>query len=227
MQLEILKAADRGFIQAATHKGYPLFKNHKGFGKVHAANDQYLYPEVYLGKEPYTQAEIVTILLNGKASFTNHEGQQQSLTEGAVQLVKTGTGIEWWGHNQSLTDRARYFQLIITPRKQALVASEAIKLPGMPVMRNTWMPFINPTGSEGALQVDQDVWAFRGVFDRGHHMYAMQSTQHGLLAYVLSGKLKVGEEVVETEDTIFLEDAAALEFEALHASEILLVETVL
>ncbi|SJM71964.1 hypothetical protein A1232T_01459 [Psychrobacter piechaudii] len=64
-----------------------------------------------------------------------------------------------------------------------------------------------------------------GNLDKGvSASYELKGNQHGVYAFVIEGKIKVGDEVLDTRDGMGIIDTTGFEVEALEDSRVLLME---
>ena len=232
MKTARLAAAQRGIMRNREFWGYALFSNgvagtnrlHQ-FGAVHVFNDDYLFPISGLGMHPHANVEIITVMVAGRESHEDNMGYHQELDPGAVQLISAGRGMQHAGGN--LSDRAdsRHLQIWVTPRTRNTPPSVQLKPPTSDVRLNQWVGQVSPTGSQGTLTIQQDLWLYQGAFDPDATRYSLQKAGNGVLIYVLEGIIRVGDVSAGREDTLFVTDTEDVAFVVEAPASLLLMET--
>lgn len=234
MNLAKLSRDQRGAMVHAHFRGYPLLSNGvsgtvrpDGFGAIQVFNDDYLFAGAYVGMHPHANVEVITVMLSGTETHQDSLGYQQNLPAGSVQLISSGAGIRHAGGNPSATGEAHHLQIWVAPRERNTSPSVQLKLPPAEVPATGWLSQISPDGSGGGLTVKQDVWLQQGVFEKGPARYQLHQKGHGVMLYVLSGDIQLGEVRVGAEDTLFVTDADSLDLLVDHTASLVLMETAL
>jgi len=234
MNITLLKAAQRGLMQHQEFKGYPLFSNGApgtgrpdGFGAVYVFNDDYLFPKSGLGMHPHANVEIITVMVAGQESHEDNLGYHQILPAGAVQLISAGTGMQHAGGNMSDLEDSRHLQIWVAPRRQHTKPAVQLYPAPLSAPANEWRCEVSPTGQQGSLIIQQDVWLFQGQFAPGTVRYTLQRPEHGVLIYVLAGEISLGNMSAGQEDTLFIADAPSIEITVEKDAKLMLMETIL
>ena len=233
MKTTVLKAAQRGTMRHSQFTGHFIFSNGaKGtgrpdrFGAVHVFNDDYMVPGAYAGLHPHANVEIITVMVAGRESHADSLGLKQEMGTGAVQLISAGAGIEHAGGNVSVSEEAHHLQIWITPRSRHTAPSVQLKPAPENAPRNAWQCAVSPDGRLlGSLRLNQAAWLFQGAFEPGALSYAMQQAGQGLLLYVLTGRLRVGEVTASQGDTLFITEADQVAAVVEEAATLVLLET--
>lgn len=234
MNLTKLSRDQRGAMNHAHFRGYPLFSNGAkgtgrpdGFGAIQVLKDDYLFAGAYVGMHPHANVEVITVMLAGAETHQDSLGHQQDLPAGSVQLISSGAGIRHAGGNPSATEEAHHLQIWVAPRERNTPPSVQFKLPPAEVPANQWLGQISPDGSGGSLTVKQDVWLQQGVFQKGPARYQLHQKGHGMMLYVLTGDIRIGDVRAGAEDTLFVTEADSLDLLVDQAASLVLMETVL
>ena len=234
MNLTKLSRDQRGAMVHADFRGYPLFSNGAkgtvrpdGFGAIQVFNDDYLFAGTYVGMHPHANVEVITVMLSGAETHQDSLGYQQDLPAGSVQLISSGSGIRHAGGNRSATAEAHHLQIWVAPRDRNTPPSVQLKQPPAELPPNQWLSQISPDGSRGSLTVKQDVWLQQGVFEKGPVRYQLHKKGHGVMLYVLSGDVKIGDVRVGAEDALFVTEADSLDLLIDQAASLVLMETAL
>ena len=236
MNTRILKADERGLIKNAVFKGNTTFSNGQpatkrpdNFGAVYIFNDDTLYPKSYLGMHPHANVEIVTIMLAGAESHKDTLGVHENYYEGDVQLISSGKGVHHAGGNISEENDARHLQIWISPKNLDTVPT--VNVLKKEAYANETIPLqqiVTPDGAQGSLQINQEVWLYRGNLPAGtEYNYVLHKTGNGVMVYVVDGEIEAGREVVKQEDTIFITDTDNIILKAQKSNtRFILIETV-
>lgn len=232
MKTDILMATQRGQMNEPVLQGHIVFSNGQrntdrphNFGAVFVFNDDTMRPGAYLGMHPHTNVEIVTVVVDGIESHADNLGYKQELTKGDVQLISAGAGISHAGGNISPTEDARHLQIWISPRSLNTKPAVQLKRPADDPVRNRWQPLVSPDGSHNTLRIQQDVWLFQGTFDPGIASYIVQKPGHGIMLYVLTGRVKTGGNILSPGDTAFITQTNAVGIDVEEQTSLLLIET--
>ena len=234
MKIDILDKSQRGIMNTADFKGYHIFSNGaKGtkrpdsFGTVYVFNDDYLFPNAYLGMHPHANVEVITVMIDGRESHKDNLGYQQELETGAVQLISSGSGIQHAGGNMSDKKNARHLQIWIAPRVLNSAPSVQLLWSEPDSNLNEWTCKISPDGKDGSLIIKQDAWLYMGSFENGETTYNLQKTGNVIMLYIVKGKVQIGDSIANGEDTLFITDTKNIQMLVEETSTIVLIETVL
>ncbi len=232
MNLTKLSRDQRGAMVHTDFRGYPLFSNGaKGtvrpdrFGTIQVFNDDYLFAGAYVGMHPHANVEVITVMVAGTETHQDSLGHQQDLPAGSVQLISSGAGIRHAGGNPSATGEAHHLQIWVAPRERNTPPSVQLKLPPAEIPATGWLTQISPDGSGGSLTVKQDVWLQQGVFQKGPVRYQLHQKGHGVMLYVLSGDIRIGDVRAGSEDTLFVTEADSLDLLIDQTASLVLMET--
>lgn len=233
MKVNILDKRQRGLIDNRIFKGFPLFSNgEKGtvrpdnFGAVYVFNDDYLFPNSYLGMHPHANVEVITVMLEGAESHEDSLGYQQQIEKGAVQLISGGTGIRHAGGNISAVGDSRHLQIWVTPKVLNTTPTVQLRQPDATVPKNVWSRKISPDGSDDSLIIKQDAWLFQGLFEKGNASYQLQRKGNGVMMYIVEGSITLGDSIFNKEDALFITEAKEIAMSVDDTASIVLIETV-
>ena len=90
---------------------------------------------------------------------------------------------------------------------------------------NEFGQILSPNPDDAGVWIHQDAWFHMGNLDKGVSAnYELKGNQHGVYAFVIEGKVKIGDEILETRDGMGIVDTKGFEVEALEDSRVLLME---
>lgn len=234
MKINTLKRSQRGSMENAEFKGFPVFSNGEKntsrpdkFGALYVFNDDYLFPESYLGMHPHRNVEVITVMLEGAESHEDSLGHKQEIRKGAVQLISGGTGIRHAGGNISAAEDAHHLQIWFAPNILDTTPTVQLKAPDGTLTTDEWICQISPDGRDGSLIIKQDAWLFQGTFEKGKASYRLKGKGNGVMMYILEGSIALGDSIFNKEDSLFITEAEELRMSVSDTTSILLIETVM
>jgi redox-sensitive bicupin YhaK (pirin superfamily) len=235
MEIEVLRAQERGIIKNKEFTGYTLFSNGQrgtgrrdNFGGVYVCNDDYLNPGSMVGLHPHANVEIVTIMVSGTESHRDTLGIHENYTSGDVQLISSGIGLQHAGGNVSSTEVARHLQIWIAPQVTGTTPTAQVRKVSATEPNNEWIPLLTPDGKPNTLAIKQNVWISRAALAGDSDIrYTLMQAGNGVMIYILHGQISVGGVLASEEDTLFITGARHLHIKANEQTALLLIETVL
>lgn len=218
MKTSIFKESQRAIFGHDSVKIQSIFSNGKHntgrpdkFGPVYVFNDDIIGPEGYLGLHPHENVEVITIMLEGRESHEDDKGHYEEILPGYVQLISSGTGIRHAGGNLSKTENARHLQIWIDPAMKNTEPSTQLKAFSDFKGPNKWLLQISPDGYLNSVVIKQNAWLSQGEFDTGNNVeYRLYQPGNSVMIYAIKGKVLIDNEIINTNDTIFIDDTAEL-----------------
>lgn len=221
------KIEDLGWIRIATSLKPELSAaEQRSFGCLVRLDDAILQPGARgFGMHSHNNVEIVSIVLKGQLLHEDSTGHRAVCKPGDIQVISAGSGIMHNESNASEQDGVEILQIRILPSKKNFMPSYQ-HLAAQNIPQNHCQMLISPEGSKNRqLKINQDAYFYRGHFDADYsHRYQSKQSVHGVYFFVLSGKLKVGDDVLERRDGLGLYFFQEVDVLALEKSEVLLIE---
>lgn len=177
------------------------------FGALRVLNDDVISPGMGFGKHPHDNMEIISIPLNGVLEHKDSMGHVQRLSKNEIQVMSAGTGIYHSEKNGSTTENAELLQIWIIPENRDVSPRyDQIKF-DPELRRNTLFNIVGPKDSGSPLWINQQTWLYLSNLNKGYSInYEIQQEEHGLFVFVIEGKLKLGDTVLEARDAIQITD---------------------
>ncbi|MCV6638232.1 pirin family protein [Candidatus Albibeggiatoa sp. nov. NOAA] len=221
------KIEDLGWIRIATSLKPELSAaEQRHFGCLVRLDDTMLQPGARgFGMHSHNNVEIISIVIKGQLLHEDSVGHRAICQAGDIQVTSAGSGIMHNESNASEHDGVEVLQIRILPSKKNLMPSYQ-NLASQDIPRNQCQLLIAPnTKQKKVLQINQDAYFYRGHFDAHFsYRYHLKKSVNGVYFFILSGKLKVGDEVLERRDGLGLYFFQEVDVLALEKSEVLVIE---
>jgi redox-sensitive bicupin YhaK (pirin superfamily) len=221
--IKLQRSTDRRYVRSGSQEIWMSF-DQTGFRALDVLNEVKLHP--------------------GRNSRFQSDGDQESITyvrEGRLVARHRPRGDEYLG--PGYCQRATSHSLLITsapdesPFRGAhlFVSSMIPRQPeGEPSCEQRHYPYsdrrgilrliASPDGCDASLRLQQDVRVYSSVLDRGRHVVHELGTGRGAWLHVVTGRICLVDQTLETGDGASLDDESAVSFTAEKASEILLFD---
>jgi redox-sensitive bicupin YhaK (pirin superfamily) len=175
------------------------------------------------GTHPHRDMEIISIPLSGALKHRDSEGNYATIKKGEVQIMSAGTGIFHSEYNNSDTEEVRFLQIWVMPKKYGLTPSYDQKT--YELNDNELTLIVSPEGKGTAIGINQDAYFSLGKMASGKTLaYERKLEGNGVFVFVLSGKLTVNGQELNTRDSVGITDAKTLTLKSSEASEVLVME---
>jgi redox-sensitive bicupin YhaK (pirin superfamily) len=218
---------DLGWIRIATSLRPELTAaEQRHFGCLVRLDDTLLQPGARgFGMHSHNNVEIVSIILKGQLLHEDSIGHRAVCQMGDIQLTSAGSGIMHNESNASENDGVEILQIRILPGKKNLMPRYQ-HLASHNIPQNRCQLLIAPESEQqNILTINQDAYFHRGNFDAHFsYRYRLKKSIHGVYLFVLSGKLKVGDEILDRRDGLGLYFFQEVDVLALEKSDILVIE---
>jgi redox-sensitive bicupin YhaK (pirin superfamily) len=128
-----------------------------GFGPLRVINEDKVVPAAGFDTHGHRDMEIISYVLAGELAHKDSIGTGSVIRPGDVQRMTAGTGIQHSEFNNSDQEPVHFLQIWIEPEQPGLVPGYEQKTFDPASLQNQWRVVVNPTGTDGALKVHQDV----------------------------------------------------------------------
>jgi redox-sensitive bicupin YhaK (pirin superfamily) len=225
-------AATRGKADFGWLKSYHTFSfgsyynpQRMNFGALRVLNDDTVDGGKGFGEHPHDNMEIISIPLKGGLKHLDSMDNVAVISDGDIQVMSAGTGIFHQEHNNDQNEAVKFLQiwvypnkLNVEPRYDQLTLNKADR-------HNQLQQVLSPNKDDAGVWIYQNAWFHLGNFDKGLSTeYKIKSTGNGVYVFVLSGSVKIGDQVLNTRDGFGIWDTDKLEINALENAEFLLME---
>ena len=230
--ITIHKAETRGFADHGWLKSYHTFsfanyfnEDRIHFGALRVLNDDFVAGGMGFGQHPHRDMEIISIPLEGDLEHQDSMGNKEVIKNGDIQVMSAGTGVMHSEYNKNADQAVKFLQIWVIPkfsgvepRYQQITIDPAKRL-------NNFDQIVSPNPDDNGTWIHQDAWFNLADFDQDFtKTYHLNLTGNGVYIFLLSGKLNVNGEIIETRDGLGLEGTNAIEINALEKSSFLIME---
>ncbi|HET8574200.1 MAG TPA: pirin family protein [Edaphocola sp.] len=196
-----------------------------GFGALRVLNDDTVSAGMGFGKHPHRDMEIVSIPLEGVLQHGDNMGHEGVIRRGEIQVMSAGTGVIHSEKNASDEQPVKFLQIWIFPKSAGLPPRYDQMSVAEHEKKNDFQQILSPNRDDDGVWIHQDAWFHLAEFDKGiARTYALKKQGNGVYVFVIEGKARVGEQVLEKRDGYGIYDTGAFTLEALEDAEILVME---
>jgi redox-sensitive bicupin YhaK (pirin superfamily) len=225
-------ANSRGYVDLGWLKSYHTFSfgnyynpDRISFGALRVLNDDSLDGGEGFGEHPHDNMEIISIPLSGGLKHVDSMDNVAVIGDGDIQVMSAGTGIFHEEHNDDADQAAQFLQiwvyphmLNVEPRYDQLTLSKADR-------HNKLQQILSPNKDDAGVWIYQNAWFNLGQLDKGLSLtYRIKASGNGVYIFVISGSVKVGDQLLNTRDGFGVWDTANVELEMLEDSEFLIMD---
>ncbi|MDO5656323.1 MAG: pirin family protein [Flavobacteriaceae bacterium] len=195
------------------------------FGVLRVLNDDWVKGGMGFGKHPHNNMEIITIPLSGALKHGDSMGNHGIIQKGEVQVMSAGTGIVHSEMNANSQEAVTFLQIWLFPREmnveprydQIRIADDFVP--------NEFQQIVSPHPNDVGTWIHQDAWFHMANFEQGiSKKYDLKKQENGVYVFLIEGKIKIGDQILEKRDGFGLWETDSFEIEAIEKSEILLME---
>ena len=219
--------ADHGWLQSYHTFSFAGYYNPERihFGALRVLNDDTVKGGMGFGAHPHDNMEIVSIPLSGALEHKDNTGRHKIINQHDVQIMSAGTGIQHSEFNASKKDPVKFLQIWLFPKEKDIPPRYDQKTFDPSDRINRLQTVVAPDKSDDTLWINQDAWFSLGTFKKGQSVtYVAKRPQNGAYLFVLTGKVKVGEEVLESRDAIGITDYDQVQIVVEEDTEFLLMD---
>lgn len=173
--------ADFGWLQARYTFSFGHYFDPKllGYASLRVLNQEVLAPGAAFQPRTYPKVDILNLILDGEAEYRDNDGHHIRAKAGEAVLIATQPGVSYSEHNLSKEKPLTRIQIWL----DACPERENSRVQKFTLRDATHQLLASPDGSEGSLQLRQQVWL--------HHIELAEGEQvslplHGPRAYLQS-----------------------------------------
>ncbi|AWO01802.1 hypothetical protein DLD77_08885 [Chitinophaga alhagiae] len=219
--------ADHGWLQSYHTFSFAGYYNPERihFGALRVLNDDTVKGGMGFGAHPHDNMEIVSIPLSGALEHKDNTGRHKIINQHDVQIMSAGTGIQHSEFNASRTEPVKFLQIWLFPKEKDIAPRYDQKNFDPAGRVNRLQTVVAPDGEDDSLHINQDAWFSLGTFEKNNSFsYTSRRAQNGAYIFVLSGRVKIGDEVLEARDAMGVTDYDKLNVNALEDAELLIMD---
>ncbi len=195
------------------------------FGVLRVLNDDRIAGGMGFGTHPHANMEIITIPLSGELHHKDSMGNFGAIKKGEIQVMSAGTGVQHSEFNGKKDEEVTLLQIWVIPNKLNVEPRyDQIKISDQ-AKPNDFQQIISPNPDDDGSWIHQDAWFSLANFEAGvAKPYKLHREGSGVYVFVISGKAKINDTVLDTRDGLGISETGEFVLEALENSEILLME---
>lgn len=197
-----------------------------GFRSLRVINDDIIAPGGGFPTHPHRDIEIISIVLDGALEHKDSLGTGSVIRPGDVQRMTAGRGVAHSEFNPSSSEPTRLLQIWIRPRERSLTPSYDQKRFPREERLGAWRTLASGDGEDGSIVIQQDARLLAAVIGRGKSLTHALGDGRGAWVHVISGKVRLGEDVLGPGDAVAIEDEPVISMEAETEAEVLLFDLV-
>lgn len=219
--------ADLGWLKSFHTFSFGGYYNPQrmNFGALRVLNDDNVAGGKGFGEHPHDNMEIISIPLKGGLKHQDSMDNVAVISDGDIQVMSAGTGIFHQEQNDDQHEAVQFLQiwvypntLNVEPRYDQLTLNKADR-------HNKLQQVLSPNKDDAGVWIYQNAWFHLGNFDKGITAdYQLKAKGNGVYVFVLSGSIKIGDQVLNTRDGFGIWDTDTFNIEALDNAEFLLME---
>lgn len=219
--------ADHGWLKSAHTFSFANYHNRERmhFGALRVINDDHVEKGEGFLTHPHNDMEIITIPLHGALEHRDSMGFGGVIRKGDIQVMSAGTGITHSEFNANDDRAVEFLQIWVFPRERGVTPRyEQMKIDDFAKPDN-FQQIVSPSKEDEGLWIHQDAWFSLANFNKGiSKEYTLHKSSSCVYLFVIEGKAKVGDQILERRDGYGIWDTDRFVLEAMEKSEILIME---
>jgi len=219
--------ADHGWLNAYHSFSFASWYNPERvqFGALRVLNDDTIAAGMGFGTHPHDNMEIITIPLEGDLAHKDSMGNTETIKSGDVQVMSAGTGVKHSEFNPNADQRTKLLQIWVYPNQQNVEPRYQQITLNPEDRKNKLQQILSPNAEDAGVWIHQDAWFHLGKFDKGvTATYSLKKEGNGVYVFVLSGKITIDGQELETRDGFGIWNVNSFDIEAITHAEFLLME---
>lgn len=195
------------------------------FGVLRVLNDDYVQAGMGFGTHPHENMEIISIPLEGDLEHRDSMGNTAVIKNGDIQVMSAGSGITHSEYNKNQNAAVKFLQIWVFPNKKNVTPRyDQITLKAED-RKNKLQQIVSPNPNDAGVWIHQDAWFHLGAIDAGQKLnYTIKKEGNGLYVFVLSGAVKINNQVLETRDGMGIWNTKDFNIESTANAEILMMD---
>ena len=219
--------ANHGWLKSKHTFSFANYHNPErmGFGALRVINDDFVIAGQGFGKHSHRDMEIISIPLSGKLGHGDNIGNNGIIETGEIQVMSAGTGITHSEMNADDHEAVSFLQIWVIPNKMnAEPRYQQIRMDDI-LKPNEFNQVLSPNADDAGVWIHQDAWFSMGDFDKGiTQTYELKNPNNGVYIFVISGKVVVNGNTLDTRDGLGVWDTKNFTMDVLDGAKVLLME---
>jgi redox-sensitive bicupin YhaK (pirin superfamily) len=218
--------ADHGWLQSSHSFSFANYYNPEemGFGPLKVINEDRVQPARGFGQHGHENMEIISYVISGALEHKDSLGTGSVIRYGDVQRMSAGTGVTHSEFNNSSQERVHFLQIWIKPNALDIEPSYEEKHFNPASKTNQLRLIASADARQGSLLIHQDAAVYASILNAKDEVkYALLADRTAYL-HVISGKLNVNGEQLNTGDALKINNEHKLHINADELTEFLLFD---
>jgi redox-sensitive bicupin YhaK (pirin superfamily) len=219
--------ADHGWLVSRHTFSFANYHNPERmhFGVLRVLNDDYVAEGKGFGTHPHDNMEIISIPLSGDLQHRDSMGNIAVIKNGDVQVMSAGTGITHSEFNKNHDKAVKFLQIWVFPNKRNVTPRYDQLTLKKEERRNKLQQIVSPSPNDAGVWIHQDAWFYLSNLEQAKQVtHKLHTLENGAYIFVLSGQIKVNNQVLNTRDGYGIWNTDTLTFEATETAEFLVME---
>lgn len=219
--------ANHGWLQSYHTFSFANYYNPErmNFGALRVLNDDTVQAGMGFGTHPHRDMEIISIPLEGDLEHKDSMGNTTVIKNGDIQVMSAGTGVQHSEYNKNRESLVKFLQIWVIPNKQGVTPRYDQITLNPADRKNKLQQILSPTPDDDGVWIHLDAWFYLGDLEtRFKTTYNLNRKGNGVYAFLLSGKMNIAGQELETRDGFGIWDTDSFEISATENSEVLLME---
>ncbi len=219
---------EEGWLSTYWHFSFAHYQDPQkmNFGPLRVFNDDIIQPGTGFDLHPHRDMEIVTYVIDGELEHKDNQGNRGVIQPGEVQRMTAGSGVLHSEHNHSKEKPLRLLQMWIFANRRGLDPSWEQRRFSREERMNKLLPVVVPENSkEGkALHMHQDAAVYVSSLAPGIRVEHNLAKDRKAYVFVIDGKIKLNDNLMETRDAAKVENESRLSIQADRPAELMLLD---
>lgn len=218
--------ADFGWLESrhTFSFGEYMDPDHMGFRNLRVINEDRVRPGAGFGTHGHRDMEILSFVLSGSLAHKDSMGNGSVLTEGDVQRMTAGTGVQHSEMNPSLEEPVHFLQIWILPERHGLEPGYEEANFADDDKRGGLRLVASGNANNGAVKIHQDVDLYATVLEPGEKTRLdLRPGRHAWIQ-MLRGNAALNGQELDVGDGAALSDESALVLTARTDTEVLVFD---
>ncbi len=219
--------ADHGWLVSRHTFSFANYHNPERmhFGVLRVLNDDYVAEGKGFGTHPHDNMEIISIPLSGDLQHRDSMGNIAVIKNGDVQVMSAGTGITHSEFNKNHDKAVKFLQIWVFPNKRNVTPRYGQLTLKKEERLNKLQQIVSPSPNDAGVWIHQNAWFYLSTLEQTNQVtHKLHTLENGAYIFVLSGQIKVNNQVLNTRDGYGIWNTDTLSFEATETAEFLVME---
>ncbi|MEO7284455.1 pirin family protein, partial [Gelidibacter sp.] len=201
--------ANHGWLKSSHTFSFANYHNPErmNFGVLRVLNDDMVSESQGFGSHPHRDMEIISIPLEGDLKHKDNMGNETIIKAGDIQVMSAGTGVMHSEFNNNPDQPVKFLQIWVIPNKMNVTPRYGQITVADHAKPNDFQQIVSPNKDDEGVWIHQDAWFHLAKFDHGiAKEYKVKKEGNGVYVFVLEGKAKIGDQVLDKRDGLGIID---------------------